>query len=276
MKRLFPFALALLVGFSLSAGIFNTNLVVNGDAEAGAGSASGNDIEVVPGWTTTGNFTVSLYGNASGIPTNIPGPLNRGTNLFNGGPNTALSSAWQTINLSSASPEIDAGMVVAELTGWLGGWSSQDDNAVLTAKFTDGVSPNVLGTMTVGPVLASDRTNVTALLFRAQTNTLPVGTRQALITLTMTREQGSYDDGSADDISFVLRTPQPSLSVQGGSSVVVSWPASAAGWQLQATASLSNNASWTNVSPPYQTNASQIQWPVPSPGGSQFYRLQLP
>ena len=179
MKRLILICLAGLSGVILHAGIFNTNLVVNGDAEAGPGSASGANLEPVPGWTATNGFTVTLYGTASDIPTNCPGPVDRGTNLFTGGYTTVGSSAYQMIDLSAAASQIDAGIVLSDLSGYLGGWQDQNDNAVLKAEFMDGVHTNILGTIILGPVLAADRTNRTALLYREKMILVPAGARQA-------------------------------------------------------------------------------------------------
>jgi hypothetical protein len=276
MKTLALIALAICVSLSLQAGPFNTNLIINGNAEAGVGSVSGNDIEPVPGWTTTNNFTVCMYGAASGVPTNCPGPADRGSNYFAGGPSTALSWAWQVIDISAAATQVDAHQVLAALTGWLGGWESQDDNAVLTAQFTSGLTTNILGTVSIGPVLAADRTNVTGFLFRAAMTPVPAGSRQVTLTLTMTREEGAYDDGYADSLSLVLMTNWPVLTIQGGANPTVSWPAADVGWQLQSTTNLASALQWTNIGPPYQTNATQIQYIEPSPTTNRFYRLQFP
>jgi hypothetical protein len=55
-----------------------TNLLVNGDAEAGDGSLSGSDVLPVPGWTTTNNFTVVSYSVGGGFPApDAPGPAER-------------------------------------------------------------------------------------------------------------------------------------------------------------------------------------------------------
>jgi hypothetical protein len=276
MKAWAVIALAIGVSVSLHAGPFNTNLIVNGNAEAGVGSVSGDDIEPVPGWTTTNNFTVSMYGAGSEIPTNCPGPADRGSNFFAGGPDTALSWAWQVIDVSAAATQVDAHQVLAALTGWLGGWESQDDNAVLTAQFTSGVTTNILGTVSIGPVLAADRADVTGFLFRGATALVPAGSRQVTVTLTVTREEGSYNDGYADDLSLVLMTNWPVLTIQGGANPIVSWQAAEVGWQLQSTTNLASTSQWTNVGPPYQTNGTQIQYIEPSPTGNRFYRLQLP
>jgi len=276
MKGLILFALSVFAGARLDAGLFDTNLIVNGNAEAGPGSVSGNDIETVPGWTTANGFTVASYGVASGIATNIPGPANRGTNYFAGGPNNGLSDAWQFIDLTPAAAEVDSGAALMELTGYLGGWSSQEDSAVLKAEFFDGINPTALAQAAIGPVTAEDRTNAIALLFRGTTNAVPAGARLAKLTLTMTRYAGSYNDGIADDLSLVLTINRPELTIQSGANPVVSWPVGAGAWQLQSATNLSGTPQWTDVGPPYQTNTGRIQFAEPAPAVSRFYRLQAP
>ena len=58
--------------------------------------------------------------------------------------------------------------------------------------------------MTVGPVTAADRGNVTTLLRREQRVTVPAGTRSLAVVIRTTRAAGAYDDGYADNISVVL------------------------------------------------------------------------
>ena len=203
------------VSFGLSSsntneGLLGVNLIVNGDAEAQVGAA-GNDIVAPAGWTTTGNLSAVSYAEDTGggpLP-NTPGPTERGANFFAGGPDTALSTATQTVDVSSSAALIDAGTMTYNLAGWLGGYSSQDDNATLQATF-EGASGNALGTATIGPVLAADRDDITELLYRMATGLLPVGTRQVVLLLTMTRDSGAYDDGYADDLSFTLSPGVPS------------------------------------------------------------------
>ncbi|MBY9045462.1 hypothetical protein, partial [Pseudomonas fluorescens] len=92
-----------------------------------------------------------------------------GTNMFAGGQNSAQSKLSQTIDLSSASTTIDAGAAHFALAGYLGGFSSQEDAAALTAQFVDDEG-NVLGSTTIGPVTAADRANATGLLARTATD----------------------------------------------------------------------------------------------------------
>src|SRR5262249_8534477 len=135
--------LALLVGSLLSFSptlatpiSFDQNLIINGDAESDVGSSTGNTIGPVIGFATVGNFTVTKYGASSGFPlTTDPGPITRDLNFFSGGQSNAASSASQIIDVSHLASSIDLGSTVYKLSGFLGGFSNQGDNAVLKATF---------------------------------------------------------------------------------------------------------------------------------------------
>jgi hypothetical protein len=179
------------------------NLIVNGDAESGPGG-DGTVVVPVPGWMTSGNFTVIKYSTGAGFPTPTdPGPPNRGENFFGGGPDSASSSATQSINVSSSATAIDAGKVAYGLSGYLGGFGSQEDNAVLTITFNSATNA-ALGTASIGPVTATDRNNATGLLPRATSGIVPAGTRQIDVLLQMTRTGGNSNDGYADNLALVL------------------------------------------------------------------------
>jgi hypothetical protein len=187
--------------------VLGSNLVVNGDAESGPGSTDGSVVSSIPGFTTTGAFTVVQYGAAGGYPDSTsPGPANRGANFFAGGPGAATSTGSQFIDVSSASAQINTGKVTYDLSGYLGGFSSQGDNAVVTATFM-GVTGAPLGTATIGPVTPAQRNDVTGLLFQDQTGMVPVGTEGIDFVITMNRLDGSYNDGYADNLSLVLAVP---------------------------------------------------------------------
>jgi hypothetical protein len=188
--------------------IFGTNLIMNGNAEGGAGSTTGFQvIRPVPGWTPAGNFTVVQYGIGGGFPsTTDPGPVNRGSNFFAGGPDNASSNASQVIDVSMGAATIDAGGVTFALNGFLGGYDGQRDNAVLSAFFKDGMG-GTLGSALIGPVTEPERGGLTGLLFRSTAGTVPLGTRAIDIQLQMTRLDGAYNDGYADNLSLVLNGP---------------------------------------------------------------------
>ena len=179
------------------------NLLLNGDAESGTGAATAIVVPA-PSWTTGGNATVLLYGASGGYPLSTdPGPADRGLNFFSGGPSDAVSTLTQHVDLAAYAAAIAAGNVTVTLSGYFGGYASQDDNAVLSVTFLDGASVS-LGTASVGPVLAADRGSVTGLIFETSTRAVPAGTVSVDAILTLTRVEGTANDGYADDLSLVL------------------------------------------------------------------------
>lgn len=201
-----------------AAAQFGTNLIVNGNAESAAGSPTG-DVVPVPGFTTTGSFTVVPYTIGGGFPVATdPGPANRGANFFAGGPDNASSAATQTFSFTSfagLSSLINAGNVGYTLSGWFGGFSGQNDNATLMAQFFNAALAPI-GSSSIGSVSANDRGSATGLLFRMLSGAVPIGAQSVRFTLQMTRTDGAYNDGYADNLSFVLTnnsvsttTPEP-------------------------------------------------------------------
>jgi hypothetical protein len=213
------------------------NLIVNGDAESAAGSSSGGVVlAVIPGWSTRGNANVVVYGASGGYPrTSDPGPANRGLNFLSGGPDDTLSVFTQHIDLSPYAAFITRGNVTFTLSAYLGGYGSQDDNAVLKATFLGatqgtvasgadsgalftqgGAGGSPLGVVTLGPVLAADRNENTGLLARATTGPVPAQASSVDLELTMTRTEGTANDGYADNLVLTLTDmPQAPSPVDG-------------------------------------------------------------
>jgi hypothetical protein len=208
------FALGLAVARPAGAVSFGTNLIVNGDAEAGSADNDGT-VFPVPGWAVGGELTAVLWGACCGFPQfTDPGPVDRGEKLFYGG-SAASSSGLQSIDVSSLAAAIDEGTVGFHLEGFLGGFSTQGDNAVLTARFFDALA-DLQGAASIGPVSNSDRGNQTALLLRSVNGTVPAGTRTIVVELLMTRFDGTDNDGYADNLSLVL-VPEPATLLLLGS-----------------------------------------------------------
>lgn len=206
---------------SLYAGpIIGSNLIINGDAEAGSGAADASSQVVVPGWTISGSFTAVQYNAAGGFPASgSPGPAIRGANFFAGGPNNSASSALQVIDVSLVAGVIDTGTVNYSLEGYLGGFANQGDFAVVSVSFLSATNV-LLGTASIGPVSVIDRGGVSGLLARSHRGVLPIGTRGIEVELEMTRQAGTYNDGYADNLSFVLTSvPEPSSLALLGSAL---------------------------------------------------------
>jgi ligand-binding sensor protein len=113
---------------------------------------------------------------------------------------------WQTINLTDfAHPVlIDAQFVKFNLSAWLGGLNTQDDNAQVSIVLMNQANQVLLSGITIGPVLVIDRSSQTALLYRQTNGFVPVNARQATVIVTMTRVTGTACNSDADNIALNL------------------------------------------------------------------------
>ncbi|WP_414553135.1 PEP-CTERM sorting domain-containing protein [Anabaena sp. CCY 0017] len=215
----------------IHAATLGQNLIVNGDAEQGEGDPIGNavgeDIPFMPVWNTTGEFSVLQYGATGfeftnafgnlvlvrGLPdADSPGPSDRGNNLFYGGGNRASSSAAQLIDLTDLSSVIDAGKGAFSLSGWLGGYTDDEDNAEFTITFFDEANQS-LGIASISSPTATERNNITGLLFQSVDGSVPIGTRQVDVLLNMNHVRGRVNDAYADNLALVItQVPEPSAS----------------------------------------------------------------
>ena len=183
------------------------NLIANPSAEAGAGS-SADTVVPVPDWKGTGGFTAALYSWGGGdVSSSTPGPPEEGKpgnlNYFYGGPAAAVSTGTQAV------PVAGADGLTATLSGWLGGYATQLDDAKVTASFVD-TSGHVLGSVNIGPVTETDRKGVSGMFFRTASAPIPPGTVSATVVIEIVRNAGSDNDGLADDLSLVIDQPPTS------------------------------------------------------------------
>src|SRR5262249_31004870 len=150
----------------------------------------------VPRWTRAkgSQFTATAYGASGGFPdSSSPGPKHRGKAFFAGGPSGHTSAATQSDSLKAYTQAIASGKAKSKLSGWLGGYSSQGDYAKLTVTWTT-AKGKALGHATIGPVTPGQRHDVTGMLFRTTSGSMPKGAAQAVVTLHMVREDGTYID----------------------------------------------------------------------------------
>ncbi len=127
-------------------------------------------------------------------------------NCYFYGQQSAITSMWQTLNLpDSINPFlIDNQKISYNLSAWMGGLAGEDDNAQVSLTFIDQNNQQVGNTVTIGPVLAAERENVTSLIFHQSTGLIPSGTRSFMITVTMTLITGPTNDGDIDNIALYL------------------------------------------------------------------------
>jgi hypothetical protein len=90
---------------------------------------------------------------------------------------------------------------------------------------------------------------------------------------------GNYSlEGGFWSVVAIQTSGAPLLSLtRSNNAVIVSWPLSAIGFNLEQTTALSAlSNSWTTISPPYSTNETSFYVPIPSPTGQTYFRLHKP
>ena len=200
--------------------IFGRNLIANGDAESGPSDPNGlSPISTIPGWTATGAPDVVQYAANYDIGTNDVIPLQVGASYFYGGRPRANSSLSQTIDLTQGQATIDGGMATFTVSAYLGGYESEPENAQLTVTFLNS-GGGVLSSVTLGPVLYTDRANTTGLWYRRAIGQVPVGARSAAVVLQMTWVSSNEDDAAADNLSLVLNAPAAPETLLGANLIV--------------------------------------------------------
>lgn len=180
------------------------NLIFNGDAEYERGYEGYTSVPDawIPGWFDSGYLTVVQYDSPDGYPTSSDsGPDDRGANFFAGGWTDSDTEAKWEIDLSPLASVIDSGASWT-LSGWLGGYATQEDRASVTVRFFD-ASADLITSATIGPVSAAERGYATGLVERVSSGSIPAGVRMAVVTVNATWF-GGYNDGYADNLALVI------------------------------------------------------------------------
>ena len=198
-------SLAIVLGAGAAPGA-GKNLIVNGNAEQGQGvddaSSSSTDI---PGWTRKGEFTLVAYGAAGGFPdATVQAKVRGGKQFFAGGPANPGSAVSQDVSVASKAALIDSGKAKATLSGHIGGYASQNDSLIATATFLSASGAKLGRAIRIGPVTAASRNSATGMLPKAVTSVVPRKTRTIRVTLGASRNDGSYNDGYADNLVLTL------------------------------------------------------------------------
>jgi hypothetical protein len=186
---------------------YGVNLIVNPGAELGPSSSTGAAV-IVPGWVTSGPFTVIPYGSPGFPGGNDPGPSDRGKNFFAGG-NAQTTGAFQQVDVSANAADINQGNVSYTLSGALGGSTNQPGFAILSINFSNGQTD--LGTFHFDPV---NRNGVTELLYVQGTALVPVNTTTITVVLAMNAANGTFNNAYADNIGLTLRRPRTVTTIE--------------------------------------------------------------
>jgi sugar lactone lactonase YvrE len=189
----------------------DANLLANPGAEdylaANTLGAPVDDAVTVPAcWVSSSALSVpdAVAESYAQSATSYPGAV--GARVFWGGTNPdggiagVSTRATQTVDLSG----IAAGGAPFKLSGMLGGYATQDDNAVVSTTFLD-AGGKTLSYAALGPVKAAARGSVSSLVRQTWYGTVPAGAAKAVVTVTMTAVSTGNDlNGEADDLSLVI------------------------------------------------------------------------
>lgn len=195
--------------------ILGTNLIVNGNAEAGPASADGTTVvSSIPSWTkATGNANVLPYGLVNYMLLSDPAPPDHGFNYFAGAPNGTLSTLTQVVDVSSGASLINAGNIKYTAGAYLGGSSGAYPTQVTMAfQNANGQS---YSTVTLGP-LKYVGPGGSGMSLQQQIGLVPAGTTQVLITITL-----YYNHSAADSLSLVFSVLGTNPSSVLGTNLVV-------------------------------------------------------
>lgn len=188
-------ALALAASAHAATVTYNTNLVVNGDAETGD----------TTGWQSNGVGIIAADPN---------GTIDE-FSFWAGTGNAASETLRQTVDLSMAASGIDAGMIGFDFSAALQNrfLSGVLDRVVLTLSFLDNSSA-ILGS-SFSFEDSSNPTGVYDFDFVSMIGVIPAGTRAVLVELDFSRSGFSSTDAFADDIFFALTNNSDAVPLPG-------------------------------------------------------------
>lgn len=190
-------ALLLMTELLHGQGILGTNLIVNGDAEAGPAGTSSTTVASIPGWTRNGKTNVLPYNLTGYLLLSNPAPPDHGFQYFYSGDTGAgASTLTQTIDVSPGASVISGGNVKFTASAYLGSLANSGRTAQMQVAFQNAnaqtFSSTTLGPQTGGPVVGG-------LSLQQAIGLVPPGTMKIAITLSF---NGAL--AAADSLSLVL------------------------------------------------------------------------
>jgi hypothetical protein len=182
------------------------NLLGNPDAESGPGGNGA--VKPIPRWTKGSTNcgadkpTVIKYGAQGGFPKpGSPGPPDRGAKFFAGGPTICSPYITQFVDLTHHADPIDAGLAKFTLSGWFGGFKTQNDTAGIEVDFYRD-NGKFISKSSTGYPNSGDRGGVTGFLFSSVSDWVPHAARGAWVTIFFIHHTAGYNDGYADNVDF--------------------------------------------------------------------------
>jgi uncharacterized protein (TIGR03437 family) len=196
--------------------ILGSNLIVNGNAEAGPAGTATALVATVPGWTRNGNANVLPYDLTGQLLLTNPAPPDHGFQYFAaGGSNGTVSTFTQDIDVTSGASIISGGNVKYTASAYLGSRRIGVENENFTAQAAfafKNANGQTFSTATLGPLAFF--WGSAGMSLQQQIGLLPAGTARITVTQTLI---GPY--AVADSLSLVL-TVESSLPILGTNLVV--------------------------------------------------------
>ncbi|WP_233842350.1 alkaline phosphatase family protein [Dyella sp. 2HG41-7] len=187
------------------------NLLLNGNGEAGTCTTDWSAVNTVPGWTVTqGNPSTVCYSIGS---FSTPGGTSGGNAFIADGP-YGDSALRQNVDVSNAASAIDGGNITYALSGWLGGYTTYNGQAIVTAVFLDANGKPLGAPAQLAGVNASARNDKTGFVAQSTNGNVPAGTRSISVLLQFNNTSGSYNVGYADNLSLTLSTQVTAPTLQ--------------------------------------------------------------
>lgn len=187
------------------------NLIVGGDGESATCTTDWSAATTVPGWSVIeGSPSVVCY--SIGTFATPSGAAAGGAFLAEGP--YGSSALQQTVNVASASSAIDTGTVSFALSGWLGGYSNNNGQAVVTAVFLDAQGKPLGSPAQLSGGTASARGNRTGFVASAASGEVPAGTRSIAVRVQFIDNSLTYNISYADNLSLTLSTPVATAALQ--------------------------------------------------------------
>jgi len=182
---------------------YNTNILKNGNFEAGVASATGYESVAIPGWSSTNvNATVVKYGTAGGFPTAAEGlRISGAKQFFTNGPHVsgfACAVTYQQKAIKGRNAIIDAGKLKMKVSAQVATYGNQSDTAVIIVSLVNSNGDEV------GTLLPPEKSLTNGVFQKVgATGTVPPQTRKVQITLFAAHTVG-YCDAYFDNISIKI------------------------------------------------------------------------
>jgi uncharacterized protein (TIGR03437 family) len=248
-------------------GILGTNLIANGNAEAGPAGTATTLVASIPSWTITGKANVLAYGQSGQLLLTNPAPPDHGFQYFAGTPYYVASIA-QSIDVSSGASIINGGNVRFAAAAFLGTGGNDGYRSQVAVAFQN-ANGQTFSSVTLGP----GGYNGNGMSLQQQIGLVPAGTLRVTVTLTLDGTGGIPTWADSLALVFTQLASSPGLAL--GTNLVANGGAEAGPGAPDASATL-YVPSWSTTGGasvcPYGGQGSiQLTNPVPVDHGVNLF-----